>query len=142
MAPYRPLTAVGISFVGLLLFAALGFAQTCPTPTVLSSGTSVAASADPSYYSITPTLNRWSAVGVRASDNKDWNLEALDITAPYPGCWHGVLANSAESGIDFAVTDWRIRGLETDYVRANTGLPIAPDSISCFARSTLGYKRR
>lgn len=117
--------------LGLLIaFACLGFfsisclAQTCPTPIALSSGTSVAASADPTHYSITPTLDRWSAVGVRAADGTDWNLSALDVTAPFPGCWHGLLATSQESGIDFAVTDWRIRPLDTDYVRATTGLGI------------------
>jgi hypothetical protein len=118
------ITATALVPIFAASFAAHGLAQTCPTPTAFTSGTSVVASADPSFFSITPGPDRWSAVGVRADDGKDWNLMALDVSAPPPGCWHGLLASSAESGIDFAVTDWRIRAPDTDYIRTNTGLGI------------------
>ena len=110
---------IWFSFVLLLVQAAS--AQTCPTPTALTSGTSVATATDASFYSITPGLLRWSAVGVRAGDGKDWNLNAYDGTALFPSCVAGPLATSAGSGIDFAVTDWRIRPANSDYLVAGTG---------------------
>jgi len=96
-------------------------AQTCPPKPTLASGVPVTASTDPVFYTITPGLARWSGVGVRAADAKDWNLNVLDTEALYPGCLHGALGNSSGAGIDFAVTDWRFRFPQDDYVRVGTG---------------------
>ncbi len=93
----------------------------CPASPALSTGVSVATASDPAVYSVTPGNNRWSAVGVRAGDAMNWNIEARDATAAFPACFSGVLANSsAASGIDFVVTDWRFRTAQTDYIGAGT----------------------
>ena len=115
-AAVAALTSIGSLAHGI----APASAQTCPSATALSSGTTVTASSDPTIYSVTPGLQRWSAVGVRAADGRNWNIEARDVTAPYPTCYSGVLANSSGTGVDFLVTDWRFRSLQTDYIGAGT----------------------
>jgi hypothetical protein len=116
----RPNLAITLAITAASLTPRTGSAQTCPGTSALSSGVSVAATADPALYSITPGLARWSAVGVRAADAQNWNIEARDVTAPFPTCFSGVLANSSGAGIDFLVTDWRFRSTQTDYIGAGT----------------------
>ncbi len=108
------------ALVAVSLAPAIGSAQTCPTPSVLANSISQNAS-DPSFFSFTPTVPRWSAVGVRANDGFNWLLEGADATAPFPTCYSGLIGTSnVGAGIDFFAIDGRVRAPQTDYVGAHT----------------------
>ena len=118
--PTRILALAGVPALLLILQPLPSRAVSCPPSTALTSGVSVVASADPSVYRIAPGTNGWSAVAVRASDGKNWDLAAMDATAAYPTCLTGGLASSTTSSVDLVATDWHFRPAGTDYMRMTT----------------------
>jgi hypothetical protein len=112
-------------------------AQICPAATPLTSSVSVHTNTDVSIYSVTPALSRWSAVGVRAEDGQNWNIEARDAPAAWPTCFSGLLANSSTTAMDFLVTDWRYRSLGTDYLGVGTGAGVGTSARVEFEQPTL-----
>jgi hypothetical protein len=107
------------------------------TPT-LSNGVPVAATTDPANFTIPAgsRAGRWAC----APPTPGLDLNALDVTAPFPSCFHGALANSSGGGIDFAVTDWRFRFPQDDYVRVGTGGSTGTSALVEYEQPSFEYQ--
>lgn len=89
--------------------------------TALTSGTPVAVSTSPSFYTINQSINYWTAVAVMPQSGTDWDISVWQDTYPYPGCVTTLLAGSALGGsaVDFVVGDYNFNAYGTRYVEAN-----------------------
>jgi hypothetical protein len=97
---------------GVALLAALGVSTTAQsqcTYTSLASGTAVATSAAPQYFSFNQTASFYSAVGVRPAPGEDWNVEVYQSTADAPSCVATLLGSSSRTtGVDFVIGDFNL----------------------------------
>lgn len=117
---YTPLTSgyhsvVAVNETGVAGYYALAVA-TCPQPTALTAGVSVASPLAENYYSIHQTVSYWSGVGVRAPG--DWQVGAFqsigiglyNIADRNHSCLTDYLVSSTLPAptVDFIVGDFNI----------------------------------
>ncbi len=113
-------------------------AQTCTPPTPLTYGFPATATTDPQDFSFAPPNAHWSVEAVRANDSAVWDVSAYDTVAGPPFCLGGPTLDSGDiGGVAFLVTDWRWRGVQTDWahVASNSGTGTSAAVMFDFASS-------